>query len=178
MRAVWTSYDKDFSAVVPHSHYNNIYKFEDVMVAILYVLLHINKLQVSSYADKSVHKTESYNSAWQVASSIWTKMFTIHCTQIICIPIQCTMFFFKGLVMIWKSEVHDENINDFSIHPPTCTKRCYCKCQSGSNSSAQTLHITLLRLHIYKVIIYVCDWALKHFIKSDLVGIFKCQLMT
>jgi hypothetical protein len=24
--------------------------------------------------------------------------------------------------MIWKSEVHDENINDFSLHPPTRTK--------------------------------------------------------
>jgi len=31
-------------------------------VAILYVL-HINKLQVSSYADKRVHTAESYNSA-------------------------------------------------------------------------------------------------------------------
>jgi len=24
--------------------------------------------------------------------------------------------------MTWKSEVHDENINDFSLHPLTCTK--------------------------------------------------------
>jgi len=24
--------------------------------------------------------------------------------------------------MMWKSEVHDENINDFSLHPPKCTK--------------------------------------------------------
>lgn len=34
--------------------------------------------------------------------------------------------------MIWKSEVHDKNINDFSPHPLTCTKRNYCKWQSGS----------------------------------------------
>jgi len=46
--------------------------------------------------------------------------------------------------MIWKSEVHDENINDFSLHPPTCIKRCYCKWQGGSNSSGEILHITLL----------------------------------
>lgn len=80
--------------------------------------------------------------------------------------------------MIFKSEVHDENINDFSVHPLTCTKRHHCKWQNGSNPSGE--HNTLLcwRWHIYKVIIYVCDWALKHFIKRDLVEIFKCQLMT
>jgi hypothetical protein len=48
--------------------------------------------------------------------------------------------------MIWKSEVHDENINDFSLHPLTCKKRHYCKWQSGSKSSGETLHITLLKI--------------------------------
>jgi hypothetical protein len=48
--------------------------------------------------------------------------------------------------MILKSEVYDENSNDFSLHPPTCTKRHYCKWQSGSNPSGETLHITLLKI--------------------------------
>jgi len=50
------------------------------------------------------------------------------------------------MVMIWKSEVNNENIINLSLHPPTCTKRHYCKWQSGSNSSGETLHITLLKI--------------------------------
>lgn len=65
-------------------------------------------------------------------------------------------FLWKGLVMIWKSEVH-ENINDFSLHPLTCTKTHYCIWHSSSNSSWETLHSTLLRItHLWSV--HLCLW--------------------